>query len=187
MKTLLCSILMAIFVSVAGAEELVSVAKVDSPTLKLLLLEVAFARPENKDLQTQYLATKKKQDDLMKAYTESRREGQRVAPHKMADAIELSVERDGKKKIENLARAERARAEVRMNKLMESRRIESLARTELILVIKELYKDKYQVVISKTYKDPILYATSPVPDITASIKQHLVKQTVVEKTTRKKD
>ena len=182
MKAVLCSILIAIFVSVAGAEELASVATVDFATLKLLLLEVAFARPQNKDLQTQYLASKKKHDDMMNTFMESRREGKRVAPHKMAGAMELSGERDGKKKIENLARAE-----VMMNKLMASRRIKNLARAELILIIEKLYKDKYQVVISKTFNDSILYTTGPIPDITASIKQQLLKQKITDKETKTKN
>ena len=124
---------------------------------------------------------------MMDAYTESRREGKRVAPHKMDGAMEPSGERDDKKKIENLARTKRARAELMMNKLMASRGIDNLAKTELILIIEELYKDKYQVVIGKTYIDSVLYTTGPIPDITASIKQHLLKQTVVEETTRTKD
>jgi hypothetical protein len=187
MKAVLSSMLIAIFVSVAGAEELALVARVDFATLKPLLLEVAFARPQNKDLQTQYLATKQKHDDMMNAYTESRREGKRVAPHKMDGAMEPSGERDDKKKMEHLARAKAARAEVMMNKLMASRRVNNLTRAELILIIEKLYKDKYQVVISKTYKDSVLYTTGPISDITASIKQHLLKQKVVEETTTKQD
>ena len=159
MKTVLSSVLIAIFVSVAGAEELASVAKVDFATLQPLLLEVAFARPQNKDLQTQYLASKKKFADMMKTF-----------------------DRDDKNRMERMAREELA-----MNKLMASRRVKNLTRAELILIIEELYKDKYQVVISKTFNDPVLYTTGPIPDITDSIKQHLLKQTVVEKTTRTKD
>jgi hypothetical protein len=159
MKAVLSSMLIAIFVSVAGAEELASVAKVDFATLQPLLLEVAFARPQNKDLQTQYLASQKKFADMVKTF-----------------------DRDGKHKMESMARAELA-----MNKLMASRRVRNLTRAELILIIETLYKDKYQVVISKTFNDPVLYTTGPIPDITDSITQHLLKQTVVENTTTTKD
>jgi hypothetical protein len=159
MKAVLSSMLIAIFVSVAGAEELASVAKVDFATLQPLLLEVAFARPQNKDLQTQYLASQKKFADMVKTF-----------------------DRDGKHKMESMARAELA-----MNKLMASRRVRNLTRAELILIIEALYKDKYQVVISKTFNDPVLYTTGPIPDITDSITQHLLKQTVVENTTTTKD
>jgi hypothetical protein len=146
-------------VSVAGAEELASVAKVDFATLQPLLLDVAFSRPQNKDLQTQYLASKKQFADMMKTF-----------------------DRDDKNKMERMAREELA-----MNKLMASRRVRNLTRAELILIIETLYKDIYQVVISKTFHDPVLYTTGPIPDITDSITQHLLKQTVVGKTTSTKD
>ena len=161
MKTVLCSILICLFVSAATAQELASVAKVDLDTLEPLLLDVAFSRPRNKELKAQHFASKKKHDDMMKKIMESQRKGKRIDPYEMAGAMDMQG--DGKKQIENLARA------------------------ELILIIEELYENKYQLVISKTYKDSILYATGPIPDITASIKQHLLKQKVVEKTTKKKD
>ena len=59
MKAILSSILIAIFVSAAGAEELALVAKVDFATLKPLLLEVAFARPQNKDCKRNILQQKR--------------------------------------------------------------------------------------------------------------------------------
>jgi hypothetical protein len=158
MKTTICSMVICLFVSAATAQELTSVAKVDFDTLEPLLLEVAFSRPGNKNLQTQHLASKKKQDDMMKKIMEAQSKGKRIDPYKMAGAMGMPGQRNGKKQVENLARA------------------------ELILIIEKLYKDKYRLVISKTYKDSILYATDPIPDITASIKQHLLKQKTVDKT-----
>jgi hypothetical protein len=160
MKTVLCSMLICLFVSAVAAGELASVAKVDLDTLEPLLLEVAFARPQNKELKEEHLSSKKKHDDMMKRIMESQRVGKRIDPYEMAGAMGAPSAHDKKKQIENLARA------------------------ELILIIEHLYKDKYQLVISKTYKDSILYATGPIPDITASVKQHLLKQKVINKETK---
>jgi hypothetical protein len=152
-----------LFVSAATAQELTSVAKVDFDELESLLLEVAFSRPENKDLQTKYLASKKKKNDMMKKILESQRKGKRIDPYKMAGAMGMPDQLNNKKKVENLARA------------------------ELILIIEKLYKNKYQLVISKTYQDSILYTTGPITDITASIKQYLLKQKVIDKTKKTKE
>lgn len=162
MKTALYIIVICLSVSVATAEELASVAKVDFDVLQPLLLDVAFSRPQNKELKTQHLTSKKKHDDMMKKIMEAQRVGKRIDPYEMAGAMGAPSEHDSKKQVENLARA------------------------ELILIIEKLYKNKYQLVISKTYKDSILYATCPIPDITASIKQHLLKEKVTDKETKTK-
>lgn len=162
MRIALCMTLICLTVSTAAAQELASVAKVDFDALEPLLLEVAFSRPKNKNLQTEHFASKKKHDDMMKKIMESQREGKRIDPYEMAGAMGMPDQLNSKKKIENLARA------------------------ELILIIETLYENKYQLVISKSYNDSILYATSPIPDITASIKQHLLKQKVADKETKTK-
>ena len=151
MKKLLCLLVIYVSASVAVADEFTSVAKVDFEEIKDLLLDVAFANPQNKEFQEKHLASQKKHDDMMKKIMESQREGKRIDPYEMAGSM-MIPNASGKDEIENLARA------------------------ELILIIEKLYKDKYQLVISETYNDSILFTTSPIPDITSNIKQYLLKK-----------
>jgi hypothetical protein len=151
MKKLLCLLVICLSASVAIADEFTSVAKVDFEEIEDLLLEVAFANPQNKEFQEKHLASKKKQADMVKKIMESQRDGKPINPYEMAGSM-TDLDGAGGKSIENLARA------------------------ELILIIEKLYKDKYQLVISKTYQDPILYTTRPIPDITSNIKQYLLKK-----------
>ncbi|MEE9368263.1 MAG: hypothetical protein V3V05_05305 [Pontiella sp.] len=149
MKKLLCLLAICLSVSVATADEFASIAKIDFNEIKDLLLDVAFANPQNKEFQEKHLASKKKHDDMMKKIMESQRDGKPIDPYEMAGSM---TDLTGTKAIENLARA------------------------ELILIIEKLYKDQYQLVISKTHQDPVLYTTSPIPDLTSSIKQYLLKE-----------
>jgi len=56
--------------------------------------------------------------------------------------------------------------------------VEALAKGELILLINEVFGDRYQLVIDDSYGDGLVYTQVVIPDITPNIQQHLLTRRI---------
>ncbi len=134
------AVILCVF-SVCQAGELgVGVAKVDMRELEPLLLEVAFAKPENQRLGDWY-AELQEQERAM---------------------------RSGEVDIEEAARS------FVFDRIDNERAVEDLARGELIVLIEDMFGDRYRLVVNDGYGGGILYTEVAIPDITPNIKQRLL-------------
>ena len=144
---------LAVFQFKALAQEDIAseIAKVELDDIEQLLLERAFAKKSNEKLRNEYQDNLKMEKAAAEKMQEALREGGMFNPMDFAKDFMLS-DRKFTDTIENLAKA------------------------ELILIIEELYGEKYKLVLNETYAGSILYTSVFIPDITPNIKQYLLKQ-----------
>ncbi len=127
----------------------ISVAKIQFREVEPLLLELVFSKPENKELKDSYQTYKELEDSMMRKALEMQETGE-FNPMDFTETFSSS-NMDEQKKIENLVKG------------------------ELIVLIEKLFGKQYQVIISESYQDNILYTDIVIPDITANIRQYLLK------------
>ena len=134
-------VLFCAFTLCQAAESQVGIAKVDMRELEPLLLEVAFAKPENQEVRDKYVALQEHERALR--------------------AGEIGVEE-----------AVRSFAFGRME-LNDA--VEDLAKGELIVLIEDMFGDRYQLIVNDGYGGGVLYTQAAIPDITPNIRQRLLK------------
>ena len=65
-----------------------------------------------------------------------------------------------------------------LNAMELKKKFEQAARAELILIVEELYPNKYDLILNESYRSNVLYTAEPLEDITQNIKQYLLKKSV---------
>lgn len=128
------------------------IAKVKFSDLKELLLERVFAQKGNEGLRKKYQDIQEQKKNSQKKMMESMKSGS-FNPLEYADEA-MSGSREEKKKIEELAKG------------------------ELIRIIEKLYPNTFKLIMNDTYSDNILYTSVLIPDITPNIRQYLLKAKV---------
>jgi len=132
------------------AEELdSSIAKLNFRKLSELLLERVFAKKGNEEIEKSY------QEFL---------ERQKMGIKKMQEAVASG----------NYNPMEYVKT-VLPGVMKDQDEIDNYAKAELLLVIEELYPNRFKLIINGNYNDPILYTSLIIPDITPNIKQYLLK------------
>jgi hypothetical protein len=124
-----------------AAESQVGIAKVDLRELEPLLLEVAFAKPENQDIRDRHAVSQERERAMLSG---------EVDPMEAARGFGF-------------------------DRMEMEQAVEDLARGELIVLIKEMFGDRYQLVVNDGYGGGILYTEVVIPDITPNIRQRLLK------------
>jgi hypothetical protein len=139
-----------LFHSTVFAEELdSSTAKLNFRKLSELLLERVFAKEGNEEIEKRYQEFLERQKMGIKKMQEAFASGN-YNPMEYTKTVLPGIMQD-QKKIDNYAKA------------------------ELLLVIEELYPNRFKLIINETYNEPILYSSFIIPDITPNIKQYLLK------------
>lgn len=144
-------------VSISLAEPEAKVASVDFRELKPLLLELAFANGKNQELQKKYQAGKDSQE-------------------KMVKAMQKLMASGGQKKEEGPSYSELVSEETGTSRIEVDKKVGNLARAELIKIIELIFEKKYDLVINRDYSDPVLFTELAIPDVTANVRQYLLKQ-----------
>ena len=130
------------------------IAKVKFRDLKELLLERVFALKGNEGLRKVYRDNQEQKKKSQKKMMEAMKSGN-WNPMEYGDEA-ISGNREDEKKIEELAKA------------------------ELIRIIEKLYPNKFMLIMNDTFGDNILYTSVLIPDITSNIRQYLLKAKVRE-------
>ncbi|MDP8214782.1 MAG: hypothetical protein RAO92_00080 [Candidatus Euphemobacter frigidus] len=125
------------------------IAKVKFRDLKELLLERVFALKGNEGLRKVYRDNQEQKKKSQKKMMEAMKSGN-WNPMEYGDEA-ISGNREDEKKIEELAKA------------------------ELIRIIEKLYPNKFKLVLDDMFSDNILYTSVLIPDITLNIRQYLIK------------
>ncbi len=144
-------------VSTSLAEPEAKVASVNLRDLQPLLLDLAFADEKNEELQKKYLASKASQEKMQKAMQK----------------LMLSGEGEGAK---SAKWSDIMQDEGGMERMGMDKQIANVVRAELIGIIEDIFEKKYVLVIDINYADPILYTEIVIPDVTANVRQYLLKQ-----------
>lgn len=152
----LCVILivLALCANARAEEESVKVAKINFYEIQPLLIDLVLSRPENKDLKTKYQVYKEKEriqgEEWMKKSLAAQKTG------------ELRIPMD-------------ATSEYDFEGYETQARVIDLARTELIRIIQEIFKDQYQLVIQGASTEDIIYTNISISDITPNVRQYLMR------------
>jgi len=126
-----------------------STAKLNFRKLSELLLERVFAKKDNEEIEKRYQEFLERQKMGIKKMQEAFASGN-YNPMEYTKTVLPGIMQD-QKKIDNYAKA------------------------ELLIVIEELYPNRFKLIINETYNEPILYTSFIIPDITPNIKQYLLK------------
>lgn len=143
------------------AQEL-SVASIDFSKIEDLLVEIAINKPENAELKISYDAMKKASEKYMEKIQErsvKMMSGEKVDFNDLATTQNFQETATIEKKTDELAEA------------------------ELILVIEKLFPERFNLIINREEafgsSSGVLYTSIVIPDITANVKQYLLKQKVL--------
>jgi hypothetical protein len=68
------------------------------------------------------------------------------------------------------------------DRIDNERAVEDLAKGELIVLIEDMFGDRYQLVVNDGYGGGILYTQIAIPDITPNIKQRLLTDRIASQT-----
>ncbi len=140
-SSVVAAVLFCTFTLCQAADPQVGVAKIDMSELEPLLLEQAFAKPENYEIRDRYVASQERERAFMSGDEEARKAARSFG----FDQFEI-------KPI-----------------------VEDLAKAELIVLIEDMFGDRYQLIINDGYGGGILYTSIAIPDITPNIRQRLLK------------
>ena len=147
---ILTLVLLVIPAAVSAEEGQNGIAMVDFYDLQDLLLERVFSRKGNEGLREEYQKIQEKEQK---------------SRQKMMESIQSST-------FNPMEYADEMMGETRTTK----KKIEELARGELIRTIEELFAGKFRVILNDTYGNDILYTSITIPDLTPNVRQYLLRE-----------
>jgi hypothetical protein len=126
----------------------IRVAKIDFNEVEPLLLELIFSQPEHKELKKKYQSIKERRDSILEKMFDEKSPGKFISQEFTKDlGTDMAIEH----------------------------KVENLVKGRLICIIKELFADKYQLIINDQFSNTILYTKLEMPDVTANVKQYLLE------------
>ena len=136
---------------VSAEDQMVHIAKLDYSQVEVLLEEVVFSRPENKELGDRHRAKNRKFSDAMEKIQQAIANGEKYNPMDVGfDMMDMGSD--------------------------DKKRLEILSEKLLLEIIEKSVGEKYQVILKSDFKSSVLYTKIAIDDITAMVRQELLKQ-----------
>ncbi|MCX5779033.1 MAG: hypothetical protein NTU66_07460 [Elusimicrobia bacterium] len=155
-KLIAVAVICLALIGCTGNAGKVNIAKVNLSDLDTVVLDYVLSQTQNQTVKIQYEEAKKLQqtasEEMMRHYLPSKTTGK--------------IEFDPTQIMENKGYAA-------FNAIDHT--VKALVKSELPLIIKKIFGNKYQVVIKTTaYEDNVIYSDVIVPDITSEIQRYII-------------